>query len=559
MDDITSSYQFHAELESPVAFVRREWKALAIFGGGFAAILLAVVLSIDPAFFYSRLAADPLLYYLKGLTFLETGHTVARTAVNRAPFLYVAMPGILRLPFMAAFRDFDDQLRAIQLSNIVLVGATAAMYSYVFSWALPKAKHWIAIAFSFAFMLLSPIWVANVFATLADAPFAALTIATFIVATRVIASDRPLQRQRTAITLGVVLFVLAFLVKYTAPVLLVYIALLAAGRLNRHPMRPRFRAIGAATVIAGIVMLMALNWRPLRHYFKVTIGFLLFANKAGMLQNLFALALPAQIIPDFQLAYRINPIIGAYRVDFGATPRDVATMIIGLAISVVCFYGMWRARRRFTPEAGYVLAALPVLALVIPSTLRYLMPYQPLFWIFFYSGAAAVFAPVISRLKPRRLGPIAALGVLLLGLSGVVYLRSNRVVGSIANHGAIPIAGTPGYVREVSSTFRELRHFLETLPRDRTLLISANSTSGRWKVISGLDYYWPDAGLSMATRTHDVYVVLECGTFELCQDFGSWAARARKSLERFGAYSYEPVFSRTTEHTTVRVLRLRSL
>ena len=559
MDDITSSYQFHKELESPVAFLRREWKALAIFGGAFVAILLIGVFAIDPAFFYPRLGTDPLLYYLKGLAFAETGHTVARTAVNREPFAYVAMPGILRVPFMLAFRDFDDQLRAIQLSNIVFVGVTAAMYSYVLSWALPQAKHWMAIGFSFAFMLFSPVWLANVFAPLADAPFAAFATAVFILVTRVIASDRPLRGRALAIAGGAVLFMLAFLVKYTAPVLFVYVGFLVAGRLREHPMRRRYRAIGSAAVIAGVALLVVLNMRPLVHYLRMATGFMMYANKSGVLLNLFGLAVPAQIIPDYQLAYKINPVIGAYRVAFGVTPRDVAATIIGIVVSLICIYGIWRARRRFTPEAGYLLAAVPVLALVIPSTLRYLMPYQPLFWIFFYIGASVVFAPVISRRRTSRIVSIVWLAILLAGVSSVVYLRSNRIAGVAANKGAISIARSRSYVKEVSATFRDLRRFLETLPRDRTLLIGAYGTAGRWKVISGLDYYSADAGLRMAARTHDVYVLVECGTFDVCQDFPNWEGRFRKSLKKFGEFSLEPVFSRTSEHAKAKVFRLRSL
>ena len=62
LDDISSSYQFHRELESPAAFIRREWQALAVFGGGFVAVLLLGVLAVDPAYFYPRLSTDPLLY-----------------------------------------------------------------------------------------------------------------------------------------------------------------------------------------------------------------------------------------------------------------------------------------------------------------------------------------------------------------------------------------------------------------------------------------------------------------------------------------------------------------
>lgn len=206
LDNIDSSYQFHRELESPVAFMRREWRALVIFGGGFVAVLLVGVLAVDPAYFYPRLATDPLHYYLKGLAFAGTGHVIARSAVNSEPFHYVSMPGMLRSPFIAAFRNFGDQLRAIQVANIALVTATAAMFSYVLSWAVSRARHWMAIGYAFGFILLSSAWVANVFAPLADAPYEAFTIAALIIVTRVICSDRPIRSRPFAIAGAAILF-----------------------------------------------------------------------------------------------------------------------------------------------------------------------------------------------------------------------------------------------------------------------------------------------------------------------------------------------------------------
>ncbi|MEP6906207.1 MAG: hypothetical protein ABI875_08975, partial [Gemmatimonadales bacterium] len=329
-------------MESPSAFIRREWQALAIFGGGFIAVLLLGVLAVDPAYFYPRLATDPLLYYLKGLAFVETGHAIARSAVNRAPFDYVSMPGILRAPFIAVFRDFDDQLRAIQLANIALVAATGVMFSYILSWVLPRSRHWMGIGYTFGFLLLSPNWVANVFAPLADAPYAAFTVAALIIVTRVICSDSALSRRPLALASAGVLFVLAFLVKYTAPVLLVYAAVLAAGRTRQHGTSRRALFIGSGVALAGVLVLVLINWTTItRRYMYEPIGYLLHAPKKGMLLNFFGLAIPSQLIPDFELAFARNPMVDAYRPVFGTTPGDVAITVAGISISLVLFYGMW--------------------------------------------------------------------------------------------------------------------------------------------------------------------------------------------------------------------------
>jgi hypothetical protein len=528
--------------------MRREWRALAVFGGAFIAVLLLAALAVDSAYFYPRLADDSLLYYLKGLAFAETGHTIARSAVNREPFDYVAMPGVLRSPFMI-----------IQLANIALVTATAVMYSYVFSWAIPRARHWMAVGYTFGFILLSHAWMANVFAPLADAPYAAFTIAAVIIAARLLCSDRPARSRPLTIVVGALLFALAFLVRYTAPVLVVYVGLLAAGRAKQFGTSRRAQLIGTGSILTGVLALVVLNWETIsRRYIHEPIAFLLYAPKKGMFLNLFGVALPSQIIPDFELVFARTPMLNVYQPVFGTTRTDVALTAAGIAVSLLFFFGMWRARHRFTPEIWYFLAALPVLGLMIQSTSRYLMAYQPLVWIFFYIGASALFRPVVSRFRLHPLAPITSLSLLVLSATGLVYLHSPRIVGAAGNRSAaISLGKTRDYVNEIASTFGDLRRFLDRLPKDRTLLIGARSTMGRWKVISGLDYYQPDSALRVAARQHDIYVVLECGTLGPCQDFGAWEGLARQRIRKYGDFSLEPVFYRASLHAKAEVLRLK--
>jgi hypothetical protein len=561
LDAISPSYQFHRELESPASFVRREWKAFAIFGGGFVIVLLIGVLAIDPAYFYPRLGTDPLLYWLKGLAFAETGQTVARSAINRPPINYAAMPGVLRAPFMMMFSDFDNQLRGIQLSNIVLMTITGVMFAYVLSWAMPRSRQWMAIAFTFGFLLINPNWIANVFEPLADAPYAAFTLGVIILATRLLTSDRPLRTRPLAIAGIAVLFVIAFLVKFTAPVLGVYVAVLAAGRPRSHALPRRVKVVTWLGATAAVAVLIALNWSAIiNRYLPEPILFLRRGSKTGMFLNLMGISLPANIIPVYHLAFSRDPVAaGAYTPAFGSTAGDIALTAAGVGMSLVLMYGMWRARRRFMPEIWYFLAALPVLALMIPSTRRYLMPYEPFIWIFFYVGASALLKPVTNRLRPTRIPAIVAVGLASAIVLGMVFVRSQRIVGSAADRrAAISIGQTRGYVGEVVSTFADLRRFLETLPKDRALLIGPTGTVGRWKAIAGLDYYNPDSTLSVAVEQHDVYVVVDCGAFEVCQDFEQWENRFRARTNRFGPFAYEPVFSRSTEHAKARVYRLRN-
>ena len=88
--------------------------------------------------------------------------------------------------------------------------------------------------------------------------------------------------------------------------------------------------------------------------------------------------------------------------------------------------------------------------------------------------------------------------------------------------------------------------------------MGSTPTIGRWKVISGLDYYRPDSALSVATASRETYLVVECGTLEVCQDFNKWDAESRKNLDKFGAFTFEPVFTRMTQHAKARVYRIRN-
>ena len=530
-----------------------------MFGGGFVVVLTVAVLAVDPAFFYPRLSTDPLLYYLKGLAFAETGHTTARLAVNRPPFHYVSLPGVMRAPFMIAFKEFDSQLRAIQLSNIALLAIIATMFAFVLSWIVPRRWHWLAVAYTFGFMLLSPDWVANVFEPLADAPYAAFSVGFIIIVTRVLGSQQLLRKQVPAIAAAGFLFTLTFMTRYTAPFLLLYAGVLAAGRMRHGALHRRALFLITGGVVVGLGILTALSWETIRKYLYLPFYFILRANKTSIVSNLLASALPAQIVPVYNLAFSRSIIVDPYHVSFGSSPATLAVMVVGIAISATMLLGMWRSREEFRPEFWYCVAALAVVGPIIPSATRYFMAYQPFLWIFFYAGMVVLLRPIAARAVSNSRILFAALGLIVITTGALVYLRAERIGGTAGDRAAaISVAGTRRYVNEVGSTFRGLRNFLETLPRDHTLLISEPAAYGRWKAISGLDYYRPDSAIHVAVANHDTYLLVECGTLEICQNFPEWDALLHRGLERYGEFSYDLVFSRMTPHGKARVYRIRN-
>lgn len=554
-----SSYEFHRQIESPLAFLRREWRTAAVCAGGFALAMVAAVFLVDPAFFYPRLQTDPLNYFLKAQAVAETGSSSVSWAVNLHPFAYVSMPGLLRLPAVMAFRDFDDQLRAIQLLNIPLVAALALMSAYVFSWVLPPARHRLAIILAFAFTLLSPIWIANVFLPLADAPYAVFTLATMFVSIELLCSDRRIAGRPILIAAWVGLFIISFLLRFTAPVLILYIALLAHARWNDQNLSRRLKVTAAGLVAAGLVVLVAFNIQPIfGRYLSEPLSFLRNGEKPGMFINLFGAAVPSQVIPSFQLGFMHPPIVDIIGTSFSSALPDMAWAGFGILISLVVAAGLWLSRDRLLPEIACVLAALPVITLMMPSTTRYLMTYQPFFWTFFYVGAlwlARRHVPwILTLLRSRKFG-IAAI---LLASALAVGLRAWKVAGSASErYFAVSATTVPSYVTDVSDTFRSLRDFLETLPRDRTLLIGGRGTTGRWDAIIGRDYYFPDSALSQVVREKDVYLLVECGTMEACQAWDIWKHRSKERVLTFGEFEFDSVFAAGSGRARAEVLRMR--
>jgi hypothetical protein len=355
------------------------------------------------------------------------------------------------------------------------------------------------------------------------------------------------------------LFAFAFLTRFTAPFLLVHSAVLGAGRKRHREWKRGAVLVVVAAVAVVVAVLATLNWATIRVlYLYIPLTFLRRASKVGMLENLLVSALPSQVVPVFNLGFAPQPIIDHLSL-FGSSPRMIALAVLGLAISAAIFWGMWLTRKRFAPEIGYCLIALPMLMLILPSTMRYLMAYQPFFWIFFYAALSVPAAWALARVSARPSASIAGAALLFAAVGGLVYVRTQRVGGSGADRSsAISIGASRRYVGEVASTFRSLRGFLETLPRERTYLVGFPGSSGRWKVISGLDYYRPDSALSVAVAGRETYLLVECGTIEACQDFPAWNAHMQRWLQTYGDFSYDLAFSKLTPHGKAVVYRIHN-
>ena len=532
---------------------------MAFCAAAYIALMLAILLKLDPAFFYPRIETDQLLYLLKAKALVETGSTQASIAVNTPPFSYAAMPGVIRAPFMILFSEFDHQLRAMQILNVIIVTLTAIMGAYMLSWALPQRAHALAVGFPFLFVLLSPDWLANVFVPLADAPYAMLTLACLLVSISVLTSPKPVAEQRAAVAGFAALFITGFMVRFTAPVLFVPIALLARGRFRGLTLDRRQKRLLVGIPLALLATLAVINADAIfGKYIGEPFYFVFMADKVGMALNLFASALPAQIVPVFNLGYEVMPPTSKLRPEFGTTPRDIAWVIVGLCISAVLILGIVRSTRRFFPEIAYLLVILPVLGVMIPSTTRYLMSYQPMLWVAFAIGLAHVTRPLRRRVSATQVKAVA-LAAAVVVIVGLAMLRSARTARTASRAAATSALERPlQYTAEVAETYRGLRNFLETLPPDQSLIVTSGGEAGRWTVIAHRAHYVPDTTMKAVVSQKDLYSVLSCGTPASCQYFDAWYSLREKRLAQYGRFDYRKVFETSTGSARATVYRITS-
>jgi hypothetical protein len=307
------------------------------------------------------------------------------------------------------------------------------------------------------------------------------------------------------------------------------------------------------------VLLVVLNSQAIfGRYLIEPYLFAIRSEQSAIFLNLFGVALPDQIVPDFHLALSQPPVISNFTGDFSASWPDMSLTAIGLMISCTIAFGLWKSRSRMLPEILYVLAPLPVLGLIMPSTSRYLMAYQPFLWVFFYEGASAIRDRASSIISLSQRSRIIIAGSVTLLIAAVATLRWYRIAGTEVDRSyAVSVNRAPAYVKGVSTIFRSLRNYLETLPKDKTLLIGAAGTVGRWKVIAGRSYYIPDSALTSVAASKEVYLVVECGTLEYCQSFSQLQSTLQDGLCRFGEFNYQSVFAVRSKWARAEVFRVR--
>jgi hypothetical protein len=79
---------------------------------------------------------------------------------------------------------------------------------------------------------------------------------------------------------------------------------------------------------------------------------------------------------------------------------------------------------------------------------------------------------------------------------------------------------------------------------------------GRWKVIAGLDYYDADDTLAVVAARKDTYLLVECGTIEVCAQFDELDTVMRGWVGGEAVFRFDPVFVRRSPYARIVVYKL---
>jgi hypothetical protein len=553
--DFRPAAAFHEGIEPLSRFVRRNFIFLAAMCIAFSAGMLYVIFSVDAAYYYPHIVTDQLLYHLKALAFIHQGTTEARAAVNAGPFPYNSGPGLLRAPLIAMSSEFDVQLRAIQVSNIFLGLAQGILSAYVLSWITPRRFDRWVIAYAFAMLVLTPVWVTNVTSLLTDLPHAVASLASLIACVRLAQATTRSSRLRWG---GVFLLfaALSYAFRFTGLAVAIFaVSLLRTTWGTGLGLRAyRKYYLMAAGLIA---LLIIVSFRTLKDgYAWVPYFFLTRTNPYSIILNFLALAVPSQVVPGFELVYRHFPLALRYDATFFASGFDTAVTLAGLSITAAVLYGAWLERKRLRPEILLLLLVTPVFATVIQSTSRYFLAYQPLFWMFAFAALKCI-AEKLPRFQVSRTLRLAALAAVLAVGAGAVYLRARSITGTekltLSN---FSLGRSRRHAGDVAATYRSLRNYIESLDPQKSLIVGGKDVAGKWWVIAGRKSYQLDRNIADAVKARDVYLVITCPTPSDCAAFDNIDRHYRDRIDTYGRVGYVRTFEHDNPYASARVYRL---
>jgi len=539
--------------------------------GIYLAFGAAIALPVE--FFLPKMTMDPLFYFLMVKSILAgKGHALVLAENMAAP---ARAYGVSYVYALAAwpFTDYAAILRSIQATNFVVAAACLGLWFYYIARSLPALRP-ITFAILAVVVLIDARWQRMVALPNADLLPSLLTIVAILVARPLL--DGALRSPAAwLIRGGTVLLVagLGFFVKMSVVTVALAVPLAMAGRTSRRTI-----ALAGAGVVGGMVLVVAANHMVVAEYLQALLSLYhrgattqgIEAPIGSLLANLVFSGFPSRVIPNLWMMFQDGAQLQSMAFHLASLSlRTVGAMLVGAAVSGVILAGVPTLWRRHRLELLLLLVVLPVFALVPNSTVRYLVPYQPVIWLAFLAGLEQLRGGLARRQwgwlahwrrwsAASRLPLLAVTAFFVLGLAVVeanqLRLRFRGGLNGVA------------LIGDVSSVYREVEAVLAAIPADNARIVyvdwakiayayDPNLGSANWLAVSAIPQRVPDAQLVAEAGHVRTLAVFTCEKSS-CPKFDEIRDATFDDLRRLGSFRFEPMLVTATGSARGEVYRL---
>ncbi len=485
---------------------------------GLAAVALACVATwiivawlVSPGIVYAKLQWDAAVY-LAQARHLWTMGSASEIVLGDglAPIVYSPLTAYVRAPLFGLTDDPATLVRLVQVENVALLALLGCIASLYMALRLPPgaSRKWLAAPWIILTLTYNP-WALNLVLPLGDHVYAVLTMSVLLLAVEPVAGVRTHGSPWRLVALGI-LAGLAMVQKFTSLALLpaVLLPYVHSSRVARLLLVPVLVTVAVATWLGRGLFAFYIQGAFQRYLDGRSITEI----ALNTLTNLIVAALPNQIVPNFSYLFHR---------DFGAThavlfsdlsSANAMFALLGCALTALIVAGAWIMRRTMSTELIFVLAVVPVYAIVSNSTARYLSSVQPVLLVWLIAA--------LSRYRQAWCAtPIKALPVKLLhsrwslAAAGVVAacIIVSNLTRSFTARRASTLSGTKHFLDSLSTGFERGRNELAKLQRanpDLQLLDQADDI--RWYAIAGIGYVSSDRVFTSVCAGRAAYAVFAC-------------------------------------------------
>lgn len=528
-------------------FIGGNWRWLLLVNLLFVTAYLVLIFGLDIEFYYSIFNTDPFLYYIKGYQFATQHNFDARLAENLPPFQYVSMPGIIRYPAYILSGDFDEQLRIMQVGNVLILACVGLLFSYYLHAVLPVEYSIVTFTLPYIYLGISSAWQVNAFVPMSDSLFALFSVSAMVRIRSAEFSEKVDGKMALSMAITAFFVFIAITLKYYGISLVAFAyAAWKSEPVNNYIIKYLSR-LGIAAV-ACIAILFYYQFSTFQLYYSTLARAFHSSSLIDILLPLVSVSIPEQIVPNYKSFFASFPFFSSNLL---SSPRNIILTTAGISITSIIIYGAYLARSRFFPEIVFIATILPIVGIFSDNTPRYLGSCQMLFWIFFIFAFQRMVKMAMPQFQLKANAKVFIFAFLIIFMSVAALLR----ISIMSHRNSVGTLHAHQVFFGTARIYRNLHHFLGSLPTQTTRLLLLDGDGGKWQAISRFTYYSPDKSLVDLVGKYNFYVVFDNNKRDNI-DMSLLEKQTLASLKEYGNFIFVKIYSEKNQFAEAEVYKV---